>query len=272
MNRGPGVPQGSALGSCLFLYYINDIPVGMESTVRLFADDRITYLTVTSASDARNLQQDLHKLWDWEKKCHAEFHPAKCLVLTVSRKRNPIHYEYKLHGHILDHATSAKYLGVIFTSDMIWGQHVNNITSKANKTLNFIRRNLQISSPKLKTTAYMTLVRPLLEFTPSVWDPNVQKGIKKVEMVQRRTARYVTNRYHNASSVTDMLNHLQWTSLEARQQHQRLVMFYKIHHGIVAVPAATYMTLATRITRHTHQLAYQVPTSATGYGRFYFFP
>ena len=138
--------------------------------------------------------------------------------------------------------------------------------------LNFIRRNLQISSPKLKTTAYTTLVRPLLEFAPSLWDLYVQKDIKKVEMVQRCAARYVTNRYHNASSVTDMLNHLQWTSMETRRQHQRLVMFYKIHHGIVAVPAVTYMTPATRITRHTHPLAYQVPTYATDYGHFSFFP
>ena len=99
-----------------------------ESTVRLFAHDTISYLTVTSASDTRTLQQDLHKLGDWEKKWHMEFHPAKCQVLTVARKRNPIHYEYKLHGHILEHVTSAKYLGVTSTSDMIWGQHVNNIT------------------------------------------------------------------------------------------------------------------------------------------------
>ena len=143
-----GVPQGSVLGPCLFLYYINDIPVGLESTVRLFPDDTIAYLTVTSASDAKTLQQDLHKLGDWEKKWHMEFHPAKFQVLTVSRKRNPIHYEYKLHGHILEHVTSAKYLGVTFTSDMRWGQHVNNITSKANKTLDFIRRDLQLSSPQ----------------------------------------------------------------------------------------------------------------------------
>ena len=102
-----GVPQGSVLGPCLFLYYINDITVGLESTVRLFADDTIAYLTVTSASDIRTLQQDLYKLGEWEKKRHIEFHPTKCQVLTVSRKRNLIHYEYKLHGDILEHVTSA---------------------------------------------------------------------------------------------------------------------------------------------------------------------
>jgi hypothetical protein len=52
----------------LFLFYINDMPQGLKSTVRLFADDTIAYLTITSANDALALQTDLNKLDIWEKK------------------------------------------------------------------------------------------------------------------------------------------------------------------------------------------------------------
>jgi hypothetical protein len=36
------------------------------------------------------------------------FHPEKCNVLTITKKRNPIKFNYTLYGHSLEHVTSAK--------------------------------------------------------------------------------------------------------------------------------------------------------------------
>ena len=45
---------------------------------------------------------------------------------------------------------------------------------------------------------------------------NTQQQKLQIEQIQRRAARYVSNRYHNTSSVTDMMSHLNWAPLEMR--------------------------------------------------------
>ena len=268
-----GVPQGSVLGPCLFLFYINDLPEGLTSKVRLFADDTIVYLAVRSASDGEVLQRDLELLEAWEQKWQMEFHPEKCQILTITRKRTPVKFQYILHGQVLEHVPSAKYLGVTLSHDMRWNTHINNITRKANQTLGFLRRNLQVASEDLKSTAYKTLVRPLVEYAPSVWDPHTVGNVKKVEMVQRRAARYVKNRYRNKSSVSDMLQDLEWTSLEERRRQQRIVMFYKIHNGLIGIERAAYMTPTVRsLPSHSHNQTYLVPKATKDYYDLSFFP
>jgi hypothetical protein len=51
-----------------------------------------------------------------------------------------------------------------------------------------------------------------LEYACSVWDPHLNSTNNKIEMVQRRAARYVTNRQQNTSSVGD--NILNGTALK----------------------------------------------------------
>ena len=97
--------------------------------------------------------------------------------------------------------------------------------------------------------------------------------IQKLEQVQRRAARFVTNNYAKApGTVTDIINQLNWESLERRRQTSRLSLFYKIHYGLVDITASQYMTPYQRNSRHFHHLAYQIPHSSTDYIKYSFFP
>ena len=94
--------------------------------------DTIAYLAIKSNRDALTLQQDLDKLSNWETNWKMAFHPDKCNVISVTRNKKPIEFDYTLHGHTLDHVTKVEYLGVTISSDLKWGSHMNNITKKAN--------------------------------------------------------------------------------------------------------------------------------------------
>ena len=106
----------------------------------------------------------------------------------------------------------------------------------------------------------------------TVWSPHTQEYINKLEMVQRRAARYVTNRYHNTSSVTSMLDHLEWESLEARRTKSQLTMMFKIINDLVNIPQEEYLTPASKRTRTRHSYKFQQISASSDYYLNSFFP
>jgi len=56
--------------------------------------------------------------------------------------------------------------------------------------------------------------------------------ITALEAVQRKAARSVRNDFSSYSSVIAMMNNLKWNSLDYRRKQARLIMLYKIIHGI----------------------------------------
>ena len=153
--------------------------------------------------------------------------PKKIHLPPVTRMKKTLSHKYELHNQTLATVTSAKCLGITIYQDLSLDVHVNNICSKANKTLGFLRKNLLIRATVLKETAYKTLIRPVLEYTCSVWDLYTKKNIDILENVQRMAARFVLRNYHSKSSVTAMLDRLGWPCLQHRTKLARLSKFNK---------------------------------------------
>ena len=179
-----------------------------------------------------------------------EFHPEKFQILTIKRSREPRTYDYTPHEQSLCHVGSAKYLGVTLSKDLCWNQHISLTASKGTRSLNFLKRNFRISSTQLKCKAHKAIVWAVVEYATSVWDPYTKKNTHTLEMVQRRPARYVLNRYDRFASVSDMISELKWETLEERRSKQRLVMFYKVHHGLVAVDKDKYIKQSSTCILH----------------------
>ena len=138
--------------------------------------------------------------------------------------------------------------------------------------LGFLRRNLKFTGIGTQTNAYSSMVRPSMEYCASVWNPNQKELIRKIEMFQRRAARYVSNHFRNTSSVSPMLDALQWESLQSRRTQFQLTLLFKIINDLVDIRADDYLASSTGRTRQSHSKKYrQISTSTDSY-KFSFFP
>ena len=171
-----------------------------------------------------------------------EFNPGKCVVIHITRSRTPIPSQYLLHGQVLESVAGSKYLGVKISSNLSFNNHTQSITTSASRSLGFLTRNIRTQNPALREMAYKTLVHSLVEYSSTVWSPYTDQNIDKLEMIQRRAARWTPNNYSTYVSVTEMLQSLSWRSLEQRRSHSRLCLFYKIIYYLVAIDLPTYST------------------------------
>ena len=109
-NVTSGVPQGSALGPLLFIIYINDLQTGINSDISKFADDTKIERPVKNIDDARMLQDDINRLYEWSEKWQMQFYVNKCSIMSVGKDNRPV--DYTLNDTTLGRSYSVRDLGV----------------------------------------------------------------------------------------------------------------------------------------------------------------
>ena len=119
----------------------------------------------------------------------------------------------------------------------------------------------------------MTLVRPVLEYASSSWNPYTDTDIKYLEQIQRNAARFVRNDYNTATSTSSLVKSLGWDTLEHRLLFNQSVLFYKFHNNLVIcqTPSPVKSTDKIKSTR-SHQLtSYQLQANVSVFN-YSFFP
>ena len=133
-----GIPQGSVLGPLLFLLFINDMPDGVMSSIKIFADDAKAYKDVQTEEDMLTLQNDVYAcaLCDWSLKWQLTFNAAKCTNMTYGNAKIKSKYKMKEgDGKVTDirHDDEVeKDLGVLFDRKLSFRQHIGCTVNKVN--------------------------------------------------------------------------------------------------------------------------------------------
>lgn len=191
-----GVPQGSVLGPLLFIIFINDICLNIESEILLYADDCKLFRRINALGDCSSLQSDIDELSEWCLKNLLPLNIEKCNIVTYTKKKLPTEYQYKINLTILKRNSEYRDLGVIFDSKLTFIPHIDSTVSNCFKILGFIVRNSgwfsEIGTLKL---LFGALVRSKLEYASVVWDPGYDVRIGSLESVQRRFLKYLSFKY-----------------------------------------------------------------------------
>lgn len=186
-----GIPQGSHLGPLIFLLYFNDVHFVIEGPRLSFADDLKIFLQIKSIADCMYLQHQLDNFANWCSANRMVVNPAKCSMITFSRKKQPIVFIYSLLDTEIERVSHIKDLGVILDSQLNFKQHVSYTINKASIALGFIFRVAKnFSDIHCLKSLYCSLVRSTMEYCSAVWSPAYNNGAERIESVQRRFLRF----------------------------------------------------------------------------------
>ena len=150
----PGIPQGSVLGPLLFLIYINDLPDGINSLCKIFADDTSRFSKVYDIhKSTSNLNDDLGKISYWAYQWKMQFNPdpnKHANEVIFSRKTNSnnlSHPPIKFNNNNISKCPHQKHLGTVLDSKLNFKAHVDQKIKKCNRMIGLIRR-LSINLPR----------------------------------------------------------------------------------------------------------------------------
>lgn len=105
-----------------------------------------------------------------------QFHPKKCKFMRIGKDH--AEYTYKMVDGTeqidLENTAVEKDLGVHTDKNLSFDEHINVTVKKAKQLVGMIKRSLHYLSGDVVTLLFKSMVRPMLEYGHSVWNPHLK--------------------------------------------------------------------------------------------------
>jgi hypothetical protein len=151
--------------------------------MRPFADDCIICRKILSNKEAEILRIGLNRLGEWAFENVTIINPAKskAVCFTIARVMGSLNYS--LGDIVIPKASSCKYLGIILRSNISWADQRKN----PGRRFTLKMRILKMGNSNTESSAYRSLVRPILEYASSCWDHHREEQTNAPDWVQNKS-------------------------------------------------------------------------------------
>ncbi|XP_022173567.1 uncharacterized protein LOC111036008 [Myzus persicae] len=123
------------------------------------------FMEINSAADCVNLQSSLDCFVSWCFNIGLKVNASKCRVMTFTRSRSTIPFDYNISGLTIALVDNLIDLGFKLARNLSPSPHIAMITSRAFKVLGFIMRlSKDFKLSKSLKSLYCALVRNILEY------------------------------------------------------------------------------------------------------------
>ena len=231
-----GVPQGSILGPLLVLIFINDITEGIQSNIKIFADDTSIFSVMKDRISASvTLNEDLYLISKWAYSWKMSFNPdpsKQATEIVFSKKRSDIQLPtLRFNNNNLTPTNSHKHLGMILDSKLNFKNHLSEKISKASKGIGIIKRLYFLPRASL-VNIYRAFVVSHLDYGDIIYDNSSNATFSQmIESVQYNAASAITGAIHGFSR-DKLYKELGFESLHDRRWFRKLCFYYKIRHNM----------------------------------------
>ena len=231
-----GVPQGSCLGPLLFLVYVNDLPYCLKtSDVAMYADDTTIYYSSPSMTDINTaINADLEALRGWLEGNKLSLNVVKTQGMIIGRRCKLLSLDLpssskpdlNIGSEEITMANNTKYLGLQVDDQLKWSTHLSNTIKKVSRGIGMLKFSKRYLPKESLIMLYRSLIEPYFRYCCPVWGSCGASVLDKLQKLQNRAARIVTNSPYDASALP-LIGSLGWLTIRELIDFETSKMVYK---------------------------------------------
>ena len=235
-----GCPQGSVLGPLLALLYLDGLSRRTTHDTLFFADDTVLYATHTPGNIKTvqaSLQQDLDRISSYGREWAIAFNRDKTTQQTFTHRHTTTTPKLFFGDAPIQLCDSHKHLGIIFSKDLRFHDHINELIKKIHRALSPIYPIARHTPRHILAQIYTTYIQPYFDYCDVVYDGHMTvTDSLRLQTLQNRAARLVTGAHFRTSSDKLRLD-LGWNSLDIRRRIHKLTLYFKLRKTQSQFPA-----------------------------------